>query len=229
MKKILPRNELLRGLTSAIVAIRQEHPTRVAIDGVDGAGKTILADELARFIEARGRTVIRASIDGFHRPREARYKLGIDSPEGFYHDSFDYEQLRSALLDPLGPGGNRRYRMAVFDWRKNTGCRVSEQVAAANAVLLFDGVFAQRPELRNFWDFVLFLQVEFEETLRRSQIRDAKPDQPPVELQRRFWSRYAAGQRLYFAEAQPRLTADVVVDNNDPRRPVVLGGAEYVC
>jgi len=47
---------------------------RTAIDGPDAAGKTTLADELAVALRERGRDVIRASIDGFHRPRRERYR-----------------------------------------------------------------------------------------------------------------------------------------------------------
>ena len=53
---------------------------------------------LAQFIETQGRAVIRASIDGFHRPRAERYKRGKDSSEGYYEDSFDYISLRDVLL-----------------------------------------------------------------------------------------------------------------------------------
>ncbi len=219
----ISRDGLLQMLSAAIVAVRDDRPIRVTIDGVDGAGKTILADELAPHIAARGCTVIRASIDGFHHPRELRYRRGADSPEGFYHDSFDYAGLRSALLDPLGPSGNRQYRTAIFDSRTDSPIIAPTRTAPANAALLFDGIFAQRPELHGVWDFVVFLHVEFEETLRRSQVRDARPGQTSVELEHRFWKRYAAGQRLYLESVQPRVHANVVVDNTDPKRPVIVG------
>jgi uridine kinase len=76
----------------------------MAVDGVDGVGKTTFADRLGVAIERIGRPVIRSSIDGFHNPRELRYRRGRTSPEGFYLDSYDYAALRAHLLDPLGPG-----------------------------------------------------------------------------------------------------------------------------
>src|SRR5437868_7802169 len=111
----MPRQEVLQQLADIIISIKCWHPLRLAIDGIDAAGKTTLADELALLIEAQGRPVIRASIDGFHHPRCVRYRRGPDSPEGYYEDSFDYAALRTVLLDPLGPQGNGRYRRAVFD------------------------------------------------------------------------------------------------------------------
>jgi len=109
----------------------------------------MLADELALAIG--GRKVIRASVDGFHRPRAERYRLGADSPEGYYRDSFDLEALRRELLDSLGRGGSRLYRTAVFDFRTDSPRDQGRQRATYDAVLIVDGVFLLRPELRDAW------------------------------------------------------------------------------
>ena len=94
----LTRQNLLIRISDAIIRVRRKHPLRVSIDGVDGAGKTTLADDLTPYIEMHGVPVIRASIDSFHQPRAVRYRRGIDSPEGFYYDSFDLKTLRVGLM-----------------------------------------------------------------------------------------------------------------------------------
>src|SRR6185369_4912440 len=43
---VTPRQQLVTGLAARVVGLRLPHPTRVAIDGVDAAGKTVLAEEL---------------------------------------------------------------------------------------------------------------------------------------------------------------------------------------
>jgi uridine kinase len=68
-------------------------PARIAVDGVDAAGKTTLADELARRVGAA-----RLSADDYHRPPDERYRRGRESPEGYYLDSFDHDRLRRAVL-----------------------------------------------------------------------------------------------------------------------------------
>ena len=90
------RRSLLDRLTHAIAAVSRPHPLRVALDGVDAAGKTSLADELVRPLQGRGYPVIRASLDGFHHPRAFRHRRGATSPEGYYYHSFDYP----ALIEP---------------------------------------------------------------------------------------------------------------------------------
>src|SRR3972149_3759532 len=51
------REQLLAQLASMLLSIQQPHPIRVAVDGIDAAGKTTLADELAAPIESRRRGV----------------------------------------------------------------------------------------------------------------------------------------------------------------------------
>src|SRR5262245_16501194 len=116
----MKRSIFIEELAERIAAVTRPHPVRVAIDGVDGVGKTTLADELVEPLRRHGRAVIRASIDGFHNPRSIRYKLGRTSPEGYFRDSFNYSALTTDLLTPLGPGGSRIYRSAVFDYRMDS-------------------------------------------------------------------------------------------------------------
>ena len=115
------RSQVLEELTNQIIQIKQPHPVRVAIDGPDAAGKTTLAQELSALVQARGRAVIRASIDGFHNPARIRHSRGATSAEGYYFDSFNYEALTESLLVPLGLSGTRQYRSAVFDYRSCSG------------------------------------------------------------------------------------------------------------
>jgi uridine kinase len=217
------RKEIVGNIATRFAGVHLRHPVRVAIDGVDAAGKTILADELAGAIERLGRPVIRASIDGFHNPRAIRRRRGSLSPEGYFEDSFNYPALKEALLQPLGPGGCRSFRRAVFDFRTDEPvARVLEE-ASADAILLFDGVFLLRDELRAHFDFSVFVRAAFEVTIRRAEQRDVYLFGSVEEVRNRYRRRYIPGQQLYFRTAQPERWASVIVDNNDPMRPRIEG------
>ncbi len=200
------------------MSVERPHPVRVAVDGPDAAGKTTLADELASAVGNLGRPVIRASIDSFHQPREIRYRRE-DSPEGCYHDTFDYDALRKELLEPLGPDGDRTYCQAIFDYQTDQALARTHDRAPDNAILLLDGVFLLRPELIDIWDLRIYVSVTPEETLRRALERDAVLFGSREEVERRYRSRYLPAQQLYHADARPLDNADIVVDNDDPARP----------
>jgi uridine kinase len=194
----------------------------VAFDGVDAAGKTSLADELAAFLPSiTPRPVIRATIDRFHNPREVRYRQGPDSPDGYYEASFNLPALRRCLLDPLGPGGNRMIQTTLFDFRSDTPLQNDVFQAAADAILLFDGIFLMRPELADSWDFTIFVQVRFETVLTRVVARDRDLLGEEQAIIRRYQQRYIPAQRRYLETCRPAERADVVVENDDVQSPVI--------
>jgi uridine kinase len=199
----MTRPKVLSQLAASIVSVTRSHPLRVAIDGIDTSGKTTLADELVPLIEQHGKPVIRATIDGFHRPRRIRYQRGADSPEGYYEDSFDYSVIRDVLLTPLGPGGSLHYRRAIFDVHTDTLIPIREDKSPLNAILLFDGVFLMRPELAALWDYRIFVDVTMEVALQRAMRRDLPFFASPDAVRAHYLQRYFPGQQLYFQVVHP--------------------------
>jgi uridine kinase len=220
------RADLLEIVAERIDSLRLPHPVRVAVDGPNAAGKTTIADELLGPLNDRGRTVIRAGIDGWHRPQAVRYRRGALSPEGYYYDSFDLKALRSLLLLPLGPGGDRRYVSAMFDSRLDSYRNEPWREAIHDAVLVFDGVFLLRPELNGCWDFRILLHADVDEVVRRVRERDGVIFGSAAAAEERYRRRYLPGQRIYFGSVRPWQHADVVVDNTDPTSPEVSDGED---
>ena len=218
----MDRSVVLIELATRVTQIQLDHPIRVAIDGVDAAGKTTLADELVPYLESMHRPVIRASIDGFHNPASVRHARGTLSPQGYYLDSFNYHALLTFLLDPLGPAGTLKYMTGVFDYRTDTEIHRQFISAAPNAVLLFDGVFLLRPELDGHWDFSVFVDASFEVTLERARERDLNLLGSDEDVLRQYEQRYIPGQKMYFVKCQPKEKASVIIDNNDPNNPVIV-------
>ena len=222
------RVELLDHLVKVIRAIERPHPLRVAIDGVDAAGKTTLSCELIAELRRLGQPVIQSSIDGFHNPRTIRYRRGSTSPEGYFHDSFDYRAVTDYLLIPLGPGGNRRYRTAVFDYRSDQTVEVPFLTAPENAILIFDGIFLQRPELACYWDISIFVDVSSEIALARAEKRymsnNGKNERSNgvYALHQRYQIRYIPAQREYLESCHPDEVADILIDNNDLASPEII-------
>ncbi len=211
-------DELAERMTQLAAAAEPARPSLVAVDGVDGAGKTRFADELAAALRARGAVTFRASVDGFHHPPDVRYRRGSRSPEGFYLDSFDLSAFRRRLLDPLRPGGDRRVVRAVYDVTREQPVTPAVEVVDEAAVVLVDGIFLHRPELVEAWDLSVFLAVPCEVSVARCAARDATDPDPDAPTNRR----YVEGQQLYLATCAPERRATLVVDNTDLAAPRVV-------
>lgn len=220
------RTEVLGELTELILDVRRPHPVRVAVDGCSAAGKTTLADEIADVLQERtDREVIRVGIDYFKKAPELRKAYPPASPESYYRDSWDNEAIRDRLLLPLGPGGDRRYTAGVRDLSAGVALGEPMRVASATAtaIVVADGAFLQRPELRDHWDLRLYVHVGFGTVLQRGIARDQAWMDSADAARARYESRYIPGERLYVAEVDPRARADVVIDNEDVDNPVIVG------
>ena len=104
---------LIERLATTIKDTPRGHPTLVAVDGPDSAGKTTFADALAHAV-GRKRPVIRVEGDDFEQPRHFRYRRGSASPQGYFEDTYDYESLAQHLLIPLLEG-DRRIVRRIYD------------------------------------------------------------------------------------------------------------------
>lgn len=209
---------LLRDVARRILKLPERAVLRVGIDGVDGAGKTTFADELAELLRLSGRPIIRATADAFHNCKAIRYERGRSSPEGFFYDSYNYAALRQYLLDPLSPGGSAQYRAAAFDLSSDTPIVVPAQSAPFNSIFIFDGIFLHRMELKGYWDFSVFLDVAFEISIPRGASRGIGSPDPKAPRNRR----YIEGQKLYFRLCKPRKHATLTIDNNDLAAPRIV-------
>jgi uridine kinase len=213
--------DLVDRLVAAIIhRTAESNRTLVAIDGLDAAGKTTLANRLAeRLAATSGLAVIRASIDDFHHCKADRWRRGPLSGEGYYRDTFDFATLASDLLEPFR-AGHHTARTASLDY--GTDEVVETQAAVPErAVLIVDGVFLQRDELCGFWSLTIYLRIS-PETALRGVPRDTPAGGSAHDVEERYLSRYLPGQALYVAEVDPESRADIVVDNTHPDAPQVI-------
>ncbi len=212
------RAAVVAEIADTVIALHPNRTVRVAVDGVDGAGKTVFADELAEAVAASGRPAIRAGVDGFHNPQHVRHRRGRASPEGFFYDSYDYPLLRELLLDPLTAGAHARFRRAAFDHQTDRPIETPWERAATDAVLVFDGIFLHRPELRCYWDYSIFLQVGFDVSIPRGAQRGYGEPDPSAASNRR----YVEGQTLYLHQCRPSDHASVVINNENLDAPRIM-------
>jgi uridine kinase len=211
------RTAVISAVATAVAELARPPRRRVAVDGVDGAGKTRFADELAAALTRCRVPVVRASVDGFHHPREVRHRRGRNSPEGYVQDSYDYEALHRELLDPFAPGGDGRHRVAVHDVGAEAPLALPVRGAPHDAVLVLDGIFLHRDQLRGRWDLSVFLDVPTTVSIERCASRDGTDPDPAAASNRR----YVEGQRRYLVAARPADVATFVIDNTDLARPVL--------
>jgi uridine kinase len=151
------------------------------------------------------RPVIRASIDDFHRPGHKYGSMrGEWTAQSYYDESYDYVAFRELVLQPLGPGGNRRVRTAIFDSFHDVPIQEYWQSASEKAILIVDGAYLQREELRTHWDYLIWLKVDTETMIARARQRDVAWVGSAEVVERRYRTRVVHRHALYESLVDPR-------------------------
>jgi len=219
----MTRSELIDQLTDAVLGLHTEEPTLVAIDGRSAAGKTTLADELAVSVSNNGRPVLRSSIDHFHPPgHKYRSSQRRYTPVSYYAEGYDYATFRAVLLDPLRHHCNRQCRLAFWDSFNDIAFPEHWTDVPSGAIIIVDGIFLFRPDLQQYWDYTIWLDIDWQNMLERAANRDVAwmgSADSVIERYRAFW---IPTHQLYEAETNPRYRANVIVDNRQPETPSLI-------
>lgn len=163
----------------------------LAIDGRCGSGKTTLAALLSTLYCCAA-----VHMDDFFLPPALRTPERLAAPGGNVH----YERFLEEVAPRLRAGRAFTYRR--FDCGRMA---LAGEVAVADApLLLVEGSYALRPELRPCYDLSVFLTVSPEEQRRRILARDG------AEQLERFCTRWIPMEERYFAACTVQADSDLV-------------------
>jgi uridine kinase len=189
------KKDTLEALATEILHSYGVGRTIIAIDGASGPATAVFADELAAALRGVGRNVFRASIDDFQRSHPA-HSSPDDRAASHYSDGYDYSLLTRVLIDPFKAAGSTGFVLAGWDSVRQAPIQPKWMSAQADAILIIDGAFLNRPELAGLWNYSVWL------------------DTPPAD-----GADETAADRLYAAEVRPRTAATAIIDNRDTEHP----------
>jgi uridine kinase len=213
----LTRDELLVDLAGQVLALPDDRPRLVAIDGMSCVGKTTLADDLAAVVDGAGRPVVRISYDDFHHPKDVRHRRERLSAEGYLLDSYDAEALRRLVLEPLERGAGEIVA-ASFDLAADAPVSPPPVPVDDAGVVVVEGEFLLAPDFADAWDIGVLLVAEPAAVLARALVRDADLG-TPEQVRELYLRRYLGAWALHEERHDPWSRAHLVVDLTDPKSP----------
>jgi uridine kinase len=223
MKTQIPKAVLIDKLAITATQLHTSRPSLVAIDGRSAAGKTTLADELARRIAQKGRSTLRSSIDHFHPPgHKYRSRSQPYTPESYYTEGYDYAKFRQCVLDPLQKNGSRRCLPAYWDSYTDRPFPEQWVEVTDDVVAIVDGIFLRHPTIRHYWDYFIWLDISWDTMVERAADRDSAwvgNKDIVVERYRSFW---IPTHRSYESLTTPKRDANIIVDNTNPESPILV-------
>jgi uridine kinase len=166
----------------------------VAVDGLDGSGKSQIAAALLSACADDGMSATLLHVDDFRRDLDFGGLDAAAEAAHYYERYYDLDALEA--------------RLASF------------QTGDGDAQLaIVEGVFTLRVPAIAASAALLVLRVSADEARRRILVRDRAKGRTDEEIQRRIARRYFPGQDRYRAECDPEAHAAAVIDNEDWRAP----------
>ena len=178
------------------------------VDGLGGAGKSVLAAALA---EQLGAPVVCG--DDFYRASAQPRHLGAEGIGA----SFDWRRLQRQVLTPLSRGEDSRYQR--YDWNS---ARLGGWVSVLGQdTVVVEGVFLLRDELRRYASVSIWVETPRDVRLARGIERDGEA------ARSRWTDDWMPAEDAYVAAMRPDAAAMLVVGGQsrtgiDPRRDVAI-------
>ena len=203
-----PRTISVSELCAAISAVEAPTTRLVLVDGLGGAGKSVLAAALAGKL---GAPVVCG--DHFYRPSAQRRRRAAEGIGA----SFDWRRLERQVLAPLSRGESARYQR--YDWDED---RLGDWISLPGQdTVVVEGVYVLRAELRRYASVSIWVETPREVRLSRGIGRDGEA------ARSRWTDEWMPAEDAYVAAMRPDAAAMLVVGGQrptgiHPRRDVAI-------
>ncbi|MCL2697973.1 MAG: hypothetical protein FWE74_07815 [Oscillospiraceae bacterium] len=185
----------------------------IGINGVDCAGKTTFALNYSAYLTSVGIKNVIIHIDDYHNTREVR-----DSGD-YYDTALNYQLLIDEVLEPLRKSGSIDKKIICLDVDTDQFENVRQYKIDEDTVVLLEGFLLFRPPMLDYLDGKVYLHIDFDETLRRTAVRDVpKHGEWFIGLTKDL---FIPTQKRYIKEFEPHKNCDIFIDNSDYNKPIL--------
>jgi uridine kinase len=189
MKRSLQKLSLFFDIIS-----RENDPFIIAVDGPGGSGKSFFVDHIDDYDVVH--------FDDFYLP--------VSDPE-IIGSNFDWQRLQTEVLLPYKR--NKKCNYQIYNWITNS--LDSRKKITGKKYLFIEDVTSGRLELRDYLNFIIFVDAPGEITLKRGIERDGE------KIRDQWLNDWHPRENNYFESSlhRTKLISDLVIDgtyfNND--------------
>ena len=181
----------------------------VGIDGLGGAGKSSISEEIYEELSGENIPIEVLHIDDFIHPKNIRYNDNYAEWECYYNLQWRYDYLLENVINPIKKNGKFTGLIELYDKNEDRYEKKSFDIKEGSVVLI-EGIFLQREELSQVFDYMIYIDVPESERLKRVLKRDGYIGTVD-DIKEKYVNRYFPAERHYVNMYSPSKLADYVV------------------
>jgi uridine kinase len=187
-----------------MLALLRDLPRRrrtlvVGIDGRGGSGKSTFA----RTLERAGDDVTVVQFDDFYLPLAERHAR-VDRGDTEIGGNFDWRRLRAQVLAPLSQDEPAVYQR--YDWP--TDELAEWHRVTQGGIVLVEGNYSTRTEIRDLYDFTIWIDAPHELRLQRGLARGGE------DTRERWLTEWMPEEDRYLEAQDPAAHVQLVLDGS---------------
>ncbi len=194
--------------SSALEAINKNGIVIIGIDGLGGAGKSTICKKICQDFEENNYHTILLHIDDFIHVRDVRYNSAYPDWQCYYDLQWRFDYF-SSIISEIKNSNEAYIDIELYD-KDNDTYFLQRFEIHENTIVIVEGVFLQRQEYRNIFDYMIYLDVPEEVRLQRVLKRDTYIGNEQQIIDK-YENRYFPAEHKYIEENQPQKNADFVI------------------
>jgi len=201
---------VIESIVSAARKLEKKRALLVAISGIDGSGKGYVAKRLGEALTNRSVSVAVIGIDGWlHLPH---VRFDPRNPAGnFYENALRFDEMFTQLVVPLRDWRSIRIE-ANYTEETATSYRSHVYAYENIDVILLEGIFLLKRELRAHYDLSVWIECSFETALQRALAR-GQEGLSKAQTRQAYKTIYFPAQHIHFRSDDPQRASTMTYFN----------------
>lgn len=193
---------------NVINSIDKNNISIIGIDGLGGAGKSTISETLCQKFKENHYHTILLHIDDFIHVRDVRYNSDYPDWQCYYDLQWRFDYFRD-VINEIKSNKKDYINIELYDKDNDTYCE--QRIAICkNTIVIVEGIFLQRKEYNNIFDYMIYIDIPEEVRLKRVLKRDTYigDEQQIID---KYENRYFPAEHRYIEEYQPQMKEDYVI------------------
>lgn len=183
----------------------------IGIDGLGGAGKSTICETLRAELSDYGYQVILLHIDELITKRNVRYNSQYSEWQCYYDLQWRFDYFRN-IVERIKSAEESEIDIEIYD-KDNDDYMIQKELLGEKTLILVEGIFLQRKEYNQIFDYMIYIDVPEEVRLQRVLGRDTYIGNDK-EITEKYENRYFPAERKYVEEYSPKESADYIISNS---------------